>query len=439
MSSALLDQVFAATTVARPAVEIVSENHDPNRINFVVGLSDPGEMIRCGYLPQLRRHDGEQDAAYADRIRPLVMALSKKDRDRIMGAAIKRAGLDASNGRVSVMVAGTAAWHDLGVNVRAAVASGDAVQLAGLGWKVLKLPTTYVFDGDRYVDPDVYVLVRQDTGKKLANVGKLYEPIQNTDQFAFLDGVFAEFGARYETAGALYGGKKVWCQARFPEQAFNLNGNDEVMPYVTFVNAHGGEAAWVYPTEEREVCANTHRVSFGKNKDKGFSIRHTGDVQRKVRRARELLGLAVKGFDRYHEQAEVLAAKPLPNLRKYGTEVLDTVLGVTELEAEIKAGRKTAFEAAIEQTEAEQRLEKLTARRDSLLEEVLERHEAGHCYPVGSAWAAYNAVSETADHGSYSKFKRGDTDTRASRRFESVIAGDADELKQTAFNMALKV
>ena len=62
MSANLLDSILSSP-------RIVAERNDPNAINFVAGLADPGEMIRCGYLPEIRRQDGEQDGEYAERWR----------------------------------------------------------------------------------------------------------------------------------------------------------------------------------------------------------------------------------------------------------------------------------------------------------------------------------------------------------------------------------
>src|SRR3990167_966436 len=126
----ILDQVIANSGSAK----VVSENHDLDGINWVAGLSDPGEMVRCGYLPEIRRLANEQDEIYAERIRPIVMALPKTERDQIMGSAIKRASLDTSNGRINVMVAGKAPWHGLGVNVDKATTSAEAIKFAGLDW-----------------------------------------------------------------------------------------------------------------------------------------------------------------------------------------------------------------------------------------------------------------------------------------------------------------
>ena len=127
----LLDTILAAQS-SGPV--ILSEQHDVSKINWVNGMTDPGEMIRCGYRPELRRQSGESDAEYAARILPLVEQLPEDERYAIQFSAINRAALDTSTGKVAVMVAGAAPWHRLGVNVESAVDSADAMRLASLRW-----------------------------------------------------------------------------------------------------------------------------------------------------------------------------------------------------------------------------------------------------------------------------------------------------------------
>src|SRR5689334_3133027 len=89
---------------------ILSENHNLGSIDWVAGVTDPGEMIGCGRYQQLRRLANESDAAYLARLRVLLQQIPAADREKIEGtlkaAAIRRAGLDTSNGRVNVMIAG---------------------------------------------------------------------------------------------------------------------------------------------------------------------------------------------------------------------------------------------------------------------------------------------------------------------------------------------
>jgi len=72
--------------------------------------------------------------------------------------------------------------------------------------------------------------------------------------------------------------------------------------------------------------------------------------------------------------------------------------------------------------------------------DVLPRHESKRCGlngQRGSAWAALNAVTESADHGQLGGRFVGSEQAKLSRRFESILTGAADEAKQVAYNRAL--
>ena len=56
----------------------------------------------------------------------------------------------------------------------------------------------------------------------------------------------------------------------------------------------------------------------------------------------------------------------------------------------------------------------------------------------GTAWSAFNAVTESADHAKIGTRRVGTLDDQRSRRFENVLAGNADEMKQAAFALASK-
>jgi len=436
----ILDQIL--DNMNGGGAKIVSQQHDTSAINWVNGLSDPGEMIACGYLPEIRRQAGEQDEAYAERIRPIVMALPAEQQAKIMGSAIRRASLDTSNGKVSVMVAGKPAWHRLGVNVESAVTSADAMRLANLNWRVDKLPLYYTdATGTKREAPDVYGIVRDDTGEMLGNVGSRYTAIQNHEAFDFLDNVLGQFGAKYETAGAIYGGAKVWMLVHLPNQRFTVGHGDTIEPYALFTNPHDGSGkAFCYPTSERVVCANTFRVAQ-RDKGKGIGIRHSGNVKAKIADAQLALGLAVKGFEEFKEQADSLAHAKLANAPAFVNGVLDAVLDMTAAEA-LKGADALAAALAVDDVQRDlsrKAFQRQIDARQNVLEDILTRYESERCGingMRGTAWAAFNAVTEFADHSPLVRYK-GSDENRASRRMESTIAGEADEIKQVAFTQAL--
>lgn len=66
-------------------------------------------------------------------------------------------------------------------------------------------------------------------------VSDRYQVVQNKEAFAFTDVLLGEC-VRYETAGSLQGGKRVFILAKFP-QRFIIAG-DEIMPYFVIMNSH---------------------------------------------------------------------------------------------------------------------------------------------------------------------------------------------------------
>ena len=417
---------------------ILSENHDISSINFVAGLSDPGEMIRCGYLPQLRRHANEADREYAERIRPMVMALSKGDRDRIMGAAIARAGLDTSNGRVNVFVAGESAWHALGINVESAVSTIEAIKLAGLDWQVEQRKLTAWKIGTMEFDiPDKVANFRSDTGAYLATVGSNWKPLQNHEAFSFMDEVLESGGAHWETAGSLAGGKRVWMLAQL-NNSFDVVPGDEVKAYGLICMGHDGSMAIrVMPTTERVVCANTLNAAMTKADERKLCIRHGLSMKGKVEAAKQCLGIVSKRIDTFAEEARGLAGRHMrgQEVREYyerffptqvkptanvdGASLLDQVLSNSneELVADLLAGHYAETE-------------RIAKRNAVILEHLLENFEdKSNSIPgmAGTAWAAFNGLSELVDHKEYRS---------ADARMHNVVFGSGDQLKQQAFAAA---
>ena len=94
---------------------------------------------------------------------------------------------------------------------------------------------------------------------------------------------------RYETAGSLNDGKRIWLLAKLPTT--DLAG-DEVEPYVCFTNSHDGTGGVkVVMTPIRVVCSNTLNVALATAK-RSWSMRHTESITDRLKEARNCLGLA---------------------------------------------------------------------------------------------------------------------------------------------------
>lgn len=177
----------------------------------------------------------------------------------------------------------TTPWHGLGTRVEEALNSQDALHYSGLDWTVQQEPLMT----ETFKDvPGFRANVRSDNGKILGIVGDKYKVVQNHEAFAFTDALIGE-GVRYETAGSLNGGRKVWMLARLPERYRLMD--EEVDPFIVFTNSHDGSGAIrVAPTPVRVVCQNTLNLALTTAK-RSWSMMHTSGVQAKLDEAHDAL------------------------------------------------------------------------------------------------------------------------------------------------------
>lgn len=211
---------------------------------------------------------------------------------------------------------------------------GQARTAAGLEWDPIEAPT-YEFlgvdaagrpvrspiaavAGDYRPDPDRKRIVRSDTGATLAVVNNTYTPIGHAEMGEVVDAVLAQPNVRYETAGAIEGGKGVWALALLDEPV-TLTGaiatDDTItLPYVALLNRHdGGSSFSLTATAVRVVCANTWKAAEVEGRRNGttYSFRHTRNWRNRVDEAKEAITGARKAFDTYCQIATELLSVPI--------------------------------------------------------------------------------------------------------------------------------
>ena len=191
-------------------------------------------------------------------------------------------------------------WHGLGRKVEEAPCSADALRLAGLDWKVIQEPI-YTDTGE--IIPGYKANVRDSDRKTLGVVTDRYKIIQNEDAFAFTDTLLGS-GVRYETAGSLQEGKRVWILARLPHE-YIISG-ERISPYLVFSNTHDGSGAVkVALTPVRVVCNNTLNLAL-QTANRSWSMNHTGNVKDKIQEAKDALFMAETYMDRLGKEFENL-------------------------------------------------------------------------------------------------------------------------------------
>jgi len=174
-------------------------------------------------------------------------------------------------------------WHGLGERVEEALCSMDALKMSGLNWTVIQKP---IFTEEGTEVTGYKANIRSKDDKILGVVTDRYKVVQNHEAFAFTDNMLGE-GVKYETAGSLMEGKKVWLLARLPEK-YKIAG-DDVNTYLVFSNSHdGSNAIRVAVTPIRVVCSNTLNLALIDAK-RIWSTVHTGDIKSKLEEARMTL------------------------------------------------------------------------------------------------------------------------------------------------------
>lgn len=307
------------------------------------------------------------------------------------------------NGLAEAAYAYQPAWHGLGAVVDNAPNSEEAIKLAHLDWTVVKegLQTS---SGTPI--PGFFATMRSDISRVLGIVSKQYKIVQNIEAFNWLDGLYKDGIIKYESVGALKGGKMVWLLARRPDNLTVVDG-DDVEPYILFVNHHDGSGAVkVLPTTVRVVCANTLKVAT-QDVGRTISITHKGDIQEKLKVAQDVLQVVDDRFNLFVNKAREMAQERINEVdfRAF----LDQILPLPD-DTKSLAYTKTKLS------------------RDTILNNMYDDVRQAHVR--GTKWAALNSVTQFVDH--QSRFRTG---RKRENVFYNVTFGTGNNLKQKALEL----
>lgn len=200
--------------------------------------------------------------------------------------------------------------------------SSEALIKAGLDWNVVQEP---IYTETEELIEGYKANVRDSDRKVLGVVTDRYKVIQNQEAFAFTDELLGE-GVRYETAGSLQGGKKVWLLAHMPHE-YIISG-ERISPYLLFSNTHDGSGAIkVALTPIRVVCQNTLNLALSQA-SRSWSMIHTGNIQNKLQEAKDTLFMAEKYMDNLGKEFETLRMQSMTD--KQVMEFIETLLPIED-------------------------------------------------------------------------------------------------------------
>ena len=329
--------------------------------------------------------------------------------------------LTTNAGKTEMFYTGDAPWHMLGTALDHVATAKEAIFAAGMDWGVEKYPVFWQ-DGDgMHAIGDKRAIIRGDTRAYFSVMGDGYTPVSNSAAFYFFDRVVGAGEATYHTAGSLNGGKRIWILAKLNGELAVTN-KDVLEKYILLANSHdGSQALTMMFTPVRVVCSNTLRMAMG-HKDHAFYARHTERVFNRALEAREVLGLAEAYFANFEAGAARLVAKQLKS--KDLEEMLRWVIHIPNEEAFLSDLHKTKQYA----------VDQITA--------LFEKGRGNDMPGVkGTAWAAYNAVTEFVDYyrpaGKGAKTAGVMTAAVVDKRLNSAWFGSGSTIKERAWEHLL--
>lgn len=305
---------------------------------------------------------------------------------------------------------GATPWHQCGTQVDdpTVVKSVDKfLTAANLDWEVA-LKSMFYRAGDKTVRvPSRRAVVRSTDGKLLATVGAGYHPFQNKDAFAVLQPALDRFGVEIETAGALGKGDKVWMLAKLPKSIEPIPG-DRIDNYIMVLTGHNGWTAHTARfTQVRAVCSNT--VNLALRDDAFVKLRHV-----------------VSEKDRLVQVAEIITG--FMEVAKATGESYQKLAGHKMTELEIKSYIEQTLDADFDNPVA--------ARRRDRIFELATKTGKGIELAPGTAWSAFNAITEYIDHVRPAEAKAPRTIKQAN---QSALFGANAKVKARALELALRV
>ena len=326
--------------------------------------------------------------------------------------------LDFTKGRAAIAyrAEGGRPWHGMGEIILPGDSLEVIAQKAGLDWEALALPISYEFGGKTLIAPNHRLIARGDNGATLSVMSKRYKLHQPSDILAFYrEYVLTDERLQIETAGALKGGRNIWCLAKF-DADLTVAGDKHVC-YVLFTTSFDGTIATrIVATAVRVVCNNTLTGALWQaDKEKAYiSIRHGVSLDDPAVRsdAADRFAQVIREFVGYKALGDALAMVKLSKEQVEGFFRVMTIDKAAKGDAEKEEAPTGRARAALERL--------LQSYSDTLAEGT----------QGGTAWAVLNGVTRYVDHAR--TVRDTENEGKEGARFASAMFGSGASLKREA-------
>jgi phage/plasmid-like protein (TIGR03299 family) len=276
----------------------------------------------------------------------------------------------------------TPAWHGLGTVLKDAPSIPEAWELACGGMTLHELPAfAGIQDSEgqfQYQPVDDKKHIFRSDGRYIGTVGDGYHLLQYVDGFRQFEGLIDSGLVELEAGGLLRDGKRMWALGKVKDAVADVAPGDTVKGYILFYSGFDGSlSAGMGSTTVRVVCANT--LAAARNEGIQYKFRHTASMPQRLEDARNAIRKEVEAFRVQADLYRHLAAKKVS--RKAQEEYITAVMTPeSQKEGEDLSTRaENTIRYVIDLIDTQRNLELVPATR-------------------GTAWQAYNAVSEYLTH-----------------------------------------
>jgi phage/plasmid-like protein (TIGR03299 family) len=268
-------------------------------------------------------------------------------------------------------------WHGLGTSVAQCMTSDEVY--AQSGFDQFEPQIGKLFDADMKEIPGFRHVSRASDGYSYGVVGEKYPLVRNRELLDIMDSIVAQDGgAVYDTAGCLFDGRKVFINARLPENL--LIAGEEITKFFVLTSAHDGRGAiQLARTPIRVVCQNTLNAALAGASGKGdirfSSIKHTVNYEERIAEAVKAMNLTSLYYKNFEAKANELLA--------------------------IKFSEKD-FEKLMDQlypTPADDACSRAKTVNENTRMALLDAFNVENLNNIrNTGWGAYNAVADFSDH-----------------------------------------
>ena len=316
----------------------------------------------------------------------------------------------------------TALDQRTGTDITKSYDADEVIHQAGFDFEVETVPV-HDPEGSQVLGRNL--LRRSDTKQVFGVVGNRYQTVPIADMFKPFHRMVEQYGATYETAGLIGGGRKCWASAVLPD-TFKLKGRpeDEIQKRIMVLISNDGTSKNSYMSiANRIFCNNQINLISRRHQQSNYKVGHTSTWE-------EQLVDAQLGFDSalsLHKEFEYMANEL--NSKKMSEEEMRGFSTQLFPHQSYEYQKKEKDKEKIKRS-----LDRLNIKR----EEVVTLFKEGRGNVGATRWDALNAVTEYLDHHKQaSRLNNEKTGAaHAEKRFVSnVIRGSGNSMKQRAITL----